>query len=107
MTSLTVRLSGSAKGTETITGTEINGLFLHHPITDRPAFAKCWTVSHVQSGMNLGAYFEKRKDTVAFAKAVSETYNCHVDASQLIEQLKARGNKPSVADLAERFNMIR
>lgn len=99
----TLKLQLTGNETETVEGTEVNGFFLHRHLT----CDYLWTVSHSQSGMNLGANFARRKHALSFAQAVSETYNGHVDATELIEQFKARGIKPSIADLGELHGMER
>jgi hypothetical protein len=104
MTTLTVKLSGKDRATETVEGFEIAGFFVHHPITDKPAFAKMWTISHCQSGMNLGTYFDKLKDAKGCAEEIAGNYDGSASAQGLIDQFKARGDKPSICDLAERHN---
>jgi hypothetical protein len=103
MDTLTVRLSGSANATETVEGTEVNGFFLHRHLT----CDYLWTVSHTQSGMNLGANFAKRRHALSFAEEVGETYNGHVSADELIGQFKTRGTKPSICELGEKHGMER
>jgi hypothetical protein len=98
---LTVRLSGMAQETETVNGYNVDGFFVHHRITDNPYTQKMWTVSHVVSGMNLGAFFDKLRDAKSFATAMATNYDASTDAQGLIDQFKARGSKPSVCELAE------
>ena len=107
MATLVVRLSGKEQLTETVTGIEINGFFVHHPIFPRTKYhGSMWTVSDCQSGMNLGATFEKQSDAAKFAQAVADNYDGHCDAKTLIQQSIERGDKPSIAALAEKFGMV-
>lgn len=101
MDTLTIRMSGSNNETETVEGIEVNGFFVHRNITN----GCLWTVSHSRSGMNLGANFTQRKNALSFAEELSNTYNGHVEAPELIEQFEARENKPSVCDLGEKHRM--
>lgn len=101
MDTLTIRMSGQGNETETVEGTEVNGFFVHRNITN----GCLWTVSHSQSGMNLGANFTQRKNALSFATELSNLYDGHVDAEGLIAQFKARAEKPSVCDLGEKHRM--
>lgn len=101
---LTIRLSGKEQNTAIVNGFSINGFFVHHPYTDKPAFAALWAVSHSASGMSLGAYFAKKRDAIAFTNEMAAIYDGNCDNEQLIAQFRARGSKPSVCDLAEKYN---
>lgn len=101
MDTLTIRMSGAGSETETVEGIEVKGFFVHRNITN----GRLWTVTHSRSGMNLGANFTQRKNALSFAEELGNLYNGHVDAPQLIEQFKARAEKPSVCDLGEKHRM--
>jgi hypothetical protein len=106
MATLLVRLSGSEQATENVEGIAVGAFFVHHPIYPSNSYvAKSWTVSHSRSGQNLAAYFNRRVDAVAFAGDMNATYDGNVDAKELVEQFRNRGDKPSVVQLAERHNM--
>ena len=98
---LTVRMSGAGNLTETVEGVEINGFFVHRNVIN----GCLWTVSHSQSGMNLGANFTLRKNAIGLATDLGNLYNGHTDANGLIEQFKARAEKPSVCDLGAKHHM--
>lgn len=100
-------LSGKDQATEQISGFQIGAFFVHHPLyPSNVAIAKSWTVSHSQSGQNLGAYFNRRIDAERFAEDMDSTYDGNVTAKELIEQFRNRGDKPSVVMLGERHNML-
>jgi hypothetical protein len=101
MDTLIVRMSGAGNPTETVEGVEVNGFFVHRNVIN----GCLWTVSHSQSGMNLGANFTMRKNALSFATELGNLYNGHTDADGLIEQFKARGDKPSVSDVGEQNHM--
>lgn len=101
---MTARLTGK-HGTETVSGFEVNGFFVHHPLSENAYEARQWNISHSQSGQSLLARFDRHKDALACAQELSEVYNGYCTASELIEQFKTRGDKPSVEQLARKHGM--
>ena len=110
-TTLQVRLSGSAGGTETVKGFAVGGslgLFVHHPITDEDkpqAWRDQWVISHIRSGMSLGCWFDKRTQAMNAAREIIAVYDVAVEPRELLEQFRNRGEKPSVAEIAEKHGM--
>ena len=107
---LDVRLSGDAGGTETVEGFAVGGLFVHHPVKNesRPqAYHDQWVISHMQSGMSLGCWFDKRSQAIECAREIGEHYDTNVTPTELLAQFKARAidGKPSIVELAEKNGM--
>lgn len=103
MATLDIRLSGEQGGTETVEGYEVNGLFIHHPVSGNDYVRKMWTVTHSQSGQSLLTQFDKLKSAKSFALDAAQVYDMHVSADDLLAQFKARGTKPSISDLAVKY----
>jgi len=105
---LAVRLSGKEQATETVTGFAVGGLFVHHPVTDESkpkAWHDQWVISHSQSGMSLCCWFDKRRDAMNCAREIADTYDVTAAPKELIQQFRERGEKSSVAEIAEKHGM--
>lgn len=76
-------------------------LMLNKPL----AWHNQWVITHSQSGMSLGCWFDKRTQAMDCARAIAETYDVCVTSTELIKQFRERGSKPSVATIAEQFGM--
>ena len=100
-----LRLSGAGNRTETVEGKKVGEFFVHHPVSGTDALRKMWRVSHYRSGMSLGTDFSKLLDAVGFANDMNANYQGDCEPQQLIDQFYARGTKPSVCDLGEKWHM--
>jgi hypothetical protein len=108
MDRIEVKLSGSVGGTEIVKGFAVGGLFVHHPIIaeDKPqAWRDQWVISHTRSGMSFGCWFDKRTQAMNAAREIIAVYNVAVEPRELVEQFRNRGEKPSVAEIAEKHGM--
>ena len=103
-------MSGKDQLTEIVEGFAVGGLFVHHPLTemDRPkAYHDQWVITHSQSGMSLGCWFDKRSDAVDCAQEITEVYDVTVGPKELIAQFRTRfeSGKLSVEEIAKKHGM--
>lgn len=102
---ISIALSGKDQDRIPVEGFDVQGYFVHHSIR-LPGFATDWTVSHARSGQNLGARFDKRKHALDFARDMAANYNADCEPQEMFTQFRARGNKPSCADLAKKNHAL-